>query len=106
MRLYLNDSFMIRKIIVAAVPAALLAMAGALSSIAPANAQFFDNPVTRATSGTPGAGTGGTTNPSGANIQQTPPAQASTFDPSRGGGFGGALLTTGSFTMMAGSGGF
>ena len=57
-KLYLNDSFMIRKIIVAAVPAALLATTAALSTTAPANAQF-------------------------------------------GGAHGGALLTSGSFTMMA-----
>ena len=39
-KLYLNDSFMIRKIIVAAAPAAMLATTAALSTIAPANAQF------------------------------------------------------------------
>ena len=103
MQLYLNDSFMIRKIIVAAVPAALLAMAGALSTIAPANAQHFDDPVTRATSGTNGAGTGGTTfhnnTHSGEFMHNAGPKPF-------GGAFGGAMLTSGSFTMMAGEGGF
>ena len=56
-QLYLDDSLMIRKIIVAAVPAAMLATTAALSTIAPANAQF-------------------------------------------GGAHGGAMLTSGSFTMM------
>ena len=40
MQLYLKNSFMIRRIIASAVPAALLATTAALSTTAPANAQF------------------------------------------------------------------
>ena len=43
MQLYLNDSFMIRKIIVAAVPAALVAVSMSLVISEPASSQFSNN---------------------------------------------------------------
>ena len=42
-QLYLNDSFMIRKIIVAAVPAALVAVGMSLAISEPASSQFSSN---------------------------------------------------------------
>ena len=42
-QLYLNDSFMIRKIIVAAVPAALVAVGMSLAISEPASSQFSNN---------------------------------------------------------------
>ena len=50
MQLYLNDSFMIRKIIVAAVPAALVAVGMSLATSQPASSQMR------------GGGIGGATN--------------------------------------------
>ena len=111
-QLYLNDSFMIRKIIVAAVPAALLATTAALSTTAPANAQFGGAhggalltsgsfTMMAADSFEQGFSVEGGPNdpaqyPGGANTNQVYPNNQS----SGGGAFAGAQSTNGSFTMM------
>ena len=102
MQLFLNDSFMIRKIIVAAVPAALVAVGMSLAISEPANAcrrgctPYFagsnDLNIREGNGGAPN-----TTN----NTNQVYPNNQS----SGGGAFAGARSTNGSFTML-GSYGF
>ena len=95
-KLYLNDSFMIRKIIVAAVPAALVAVGMSLATSQPASSQRRGGFVLA-----PGmqnfqlnSGGGGATNRNTANTNQVYPNN-------RRGGF---FNTQGSFQLSSGGG--
>ena len=96
-RLYLNDSFMIRKIIVAAVPAALVAVGMSLAISEPASSQrrggFYAIPA-----GMPHfqLNSGGARHSGGANTNTN---QVYPNNRRPGGGFGGAVKTNGGFTM-------
>ena len=98
MQLYLNDSFMIRKIVVAAVPAALVAVGMSLAISEPANAcrrGCYVLPGVQLNLGGGGGGAPNTTN-TNTNTNQVYPNNQS----SGGGAFAGAQSTNGSFTMM------
>ena len=99
-QLYLNDSFMIRKIIVAAVPAALVAVGMSLAISEPASSQRMRG-VFIPSSGMPeyqlnsgGGGGGAATNRNTANTNQVYPSN-------RRSGF---LDTQGAFQLSTGGG--
>ena len=96
MQLYLNDSFMIRKIVVAAVPAALVAVGMSLATSQPASSQRRAGFVLAPGMQSYQLSSGGQRNPGGANTNQVYPNNQS----SGGGAFAGAQSTNGSFTMM------
>ena len=101
MRLYLNDSFMIRKIIVAAVPAALLTVGMSLAISEPANAcrrGCYSLPGVQLNLGGGGGGAPNTTN-TNTNTNQVYPnnrrsgffSTQGSFQLSSGGGRGGGM---------------
>ena len=102
-KLYLNDSFMIRKIIVAAVPAALVAVGMSLAISEPASSQMSPGGVGGATNTNqvyPNNQRGGLLNPGALQLS------------SGGGGHGGRrsaagggfFSTQGSFQLSSGAG--
>ena len=95
MQLFLNDSFMIRKIIVAAVPAALVAVGMSVAISEPVSAREpFVAPGMQVYQ--LNSGGGGAPNTTNTNTNQVYPNNQS----SGGGAFAGAQSTNGSFTMM------
>ena len=72
-QLYLNDSFMIRKIIVAAVPAALVAVGMSLATSQPASSQRRGGFVLAPGMQNFQLSSGGQRNPGGANTNQVYP---------------------------------